>query len=234
MGGLHVHGGRDCGARMFIGRYKLPRAAMRSAAFTMIEIILVMLLLTVFVGLAAVNYGGARQWQALDESVDQFETAVRLAQAEAASLGKRLRFEFDPADGTCRILIEPLPLTQPNVFEEYAGCSWKQYLPGESCQVAACTFTGPSSFQTLTFGQSDTTGGSSAGLSADSQGQSFSPITFQTDGSCDSATVELVSKSPQDQRRAIIDIDGLNGTVNSRILTPTEVDEYRQQQETLQ
>ncbi|MBI5722772.1 MAG: GspH/FimT family pseudopilin [Planctomycetes bacterium] len=204
----------------------------RREAFTLVELILALALVLFLGAMIAVNYAGLRASQDLDEAADQFETAVRLAQAEASATGKRLRLEFDPAGGTCRLLIELLPLTEPNVFQEYSGCTWRQYLPGESSSVAASTFTGPSAFQTVTFGQQSTsnTTGVPAGQTADQQGQSFSPITFSPDGSCDSATVELVSRSPQDQRRAIIEIDGLNGTINSMILAPAELEEYRQQQ----
>lgn len=183
------------------------------AGFTLVEILLVLLLLALLASVAIVNLGNRRDAEALQDGAAAIETAVRMARAEAANLGRRLQLVFDPQGAGVWVFWEPEPLAEPGKFAEYAGCTWRDSLALDGVRIDRCGFVGPSAYRALE-------PATAAGGSSESQ---LATITFEPDGSCDSVVIELVRASDPDSGRAFIEVDGLTGSISSRILTASEM-----------
>jgi hypothetical protein len=57
---------------------------------------------------------------------------------------------------------------------------------------------------------------------------SYASITFNPDGSSDSARLVLRSTEPSDDRSACIELDGVTASVSLRLMTPTERVEWEE------
>ena len=182
-----------------------PRAL--RGAFTLIEIVLAVALVALLAGMALVNFGAWRSGQALDEGAQRWETALRMARAEAANLGRRLRLAFDANDGRVVVLWEPEPLTEPGQFTEYTACGWKDAVDLGGVRVEKCEYIGSSTYRTLD-AQSVRTG--------DVANADLAEITFEPDGSSDSVALTLVAADAPESPRVVIEIDGLSGAISSR------------------
>ncbi len=199
-----------------------PRAL--SSGFTLVEIILVISILLVFVSLMAVTLGGGQAKAYLDEGTQRFATLMEMCRAEAANTGRRFRINFqiesededtpeDQQEGAFEIQWEPQPLAQPGVFSKYTDQSWATDLPTSYLAVVSCRLTGDSAYKTLVYNNED---------SEDSDGNERSPITFNSDGTSDSATILLQSRDNSDPRVARIDLNGLNRMTSIRFFDDTE------------
>jgi hypothetical protein len=163
------------------------------------------------VGIVALE--GRADVEALQAGAFRLETAMRMARAEAANQGRRLRLVFDSAGGPPAVLWEPEPLTEPGRFSALAGCTWQDSIELDGVIIEKCEFIGPSAYRAVDTG----TAGGGADQSA------FAPITFEPDGSSDSVVIELAPAGDPESRRAVIELDGLTGTVVSRVLTASEM-----------
>lgn len=184
-------------------------------AFTLLEVILALAVLLLLSGAVVVSFSGWYDRSHFDEGVRRMETALRMARADAALCARRLRLEVDPESGTCHVLWEADPLTKPGEFLPYAS-TWEHDLPTGLAVIARCELVGPSAYQTLTYGP-ERDERADAG---------FRPVTFYPDGSSDSAEIELQAIRGDDPRRALVKLDGLNGTITSRTFTEAEYEEY--------
>jgi len=193
-------------------RASSPRAA-RAAGFTLVEVLLAMAILLLLLGLGMVSLSSLGAGHALEDGAWRFEGVLRMARAEAANQGRRLRLDFDPQTGALLILWEPDPVAQPGVFEDYTACSWRNAVPSDQVTVTRCQLVGPSAYQTLNLGA----------MNAPAAGQqaTLQAITFYPDGSCDAAEIELADASGEDARTAVIDMDGLTGVTSTQITSPT-------------
>lgn len=207
-------------------------------AFTLIEIVLTIVMIVMLVGVFSVTMFGTIGGRALDEGSLQFDTMLRLARAEAANNGRRLRLTFSPAVGdatqsnnssadaptsTIRFEWEPQPLAQPGEFIPYENGSWTQSLPTSQVIVKQSQLTGESALQTLTYdSELMNDGGGMEGLQ---------PVNFFPDGTTDSARFTLVSTDNGDNRTAIIELDGNNGRIQANLFSPNELDEFLAGQE---
>ena len=189
---------------------KPPRAC---GGFTLLEVLLVLAVLALLAGAVILNLGGRRDVEALQEGMSRLETAILMARAEAATLGLRLRLDFDPQETKVLVLWEPEPLTDPGNFVEYTGCTWQDSIELEGVRIEKSEFVGSSAYRSA----ETATGGGSASQSA------LASITFEPDGSSDSVAVELTSTADPESRRAFIDLEGLTGTISMRILTASEM-----------
>jgi prepilin-type N-terminal cleavage/methylation domain-containing protein len=180
----------------------------RRAGFTLIEVLLAITLVLVLITVSAISVGAWKRGQDLKEGSQNLMTALRMARADAANRGKRLRLVFSPADGQTQLLWEPDPLTKPGVFVDYTVCTWKSFLANPDVQVRRCDFTGSSTYRTLA---ADT-----ATTSVSDQ-PTMAPITFEPDGSCDSVIIEMVATDASITQHAIIELEGLTGRVMNRI-----------------
>jgi len=148
----------------------------------------------------AIVFSGWREEAAFDEGVSRFESALRLARTESANLGLRVRLSFD-ANGTAHVLYEPQPLEAPGEFVDYAACAWRDVVSGGLARVTRCELTGGSVYRAPT--QSRDPFAPEDALPA---------LTFYPDGSCEAALVELSPVSETDPRRAVVELDGEDGS----------------------
>lgn len=183
--------------------------------FTLLEILLALSILVLLAGVVVMNFPAMQRGHVLEEGALRIETALRMARAEAANKGRRLRLAFDDEAGGFRLLWEPEPLTEPGEFVEYANCPWKSFLEVEGIAVERCEFVGSSAYRNF----EDAT---AAGAGADSD---LAVITFEPNGSSDSVVVELAATDAAETRRARIELDGLTGAVSRQVLTLEEIEE---------
>jgi len=186
-------------------------------AFTLIEVLLALLVLSLLVGAVAVTVSGTLESRYLDEGAERLETALRMARAEAANRGRLFRLEVGQ-DGTCAISWEPGPLEEPGVFLPYTGSGWARALPNALVRVVECRQAGDEAYRPpqAATALSNVRGAREAVID---------PVLFRPDGTCDSAMIELRSTYPQDLRRARIEMDGLHGLFTRRIMLPSELEE---------
>jgi prepilin-type N-terminal cleavage/methylation domain-containing protein len=177
------------------------------AGFTLLEVILAIGLVLLVAGAAALSVGAWRGQADFEEGVDRFESALRLARAEAARLGVRVRLAFDDGGGT-RVLYEPLPLESPGEFVEHSTCAWRDALEGGLFRVSRCELAGASAWQTV----------GRAGERGDKTETPMGPLTFYPDGTSDAAIVELRPAEESDARRALIELGASPGEVSTRML----------------
>jgi len=189
---------------------KPPRAC---GGFTLLEILLVLGVLALLAGAVIISLGGRSEVEALQEGMGRLETAMLMARAEAANLGLRLRLGFDPETMQVLVLYEPEPLAEPGNFVAYTGCTWQDSIELDGLRIETCAFVGSSAYRTV----ETATGGAGAPDSA------LAAITFEPDGSSDSVHLELTRAADPDSRRGFVDLDGLTGTISTRILTASEM-----------
>lgn len=195
-----------------------PRRARRG--FTLIEILLAVTILALMLGMAIVNFGAWSGSQALEEGAQRWETALRMARAEAANRGRRVRLTFsapDDANATpaVQVLWEPEPLLEPGNFVPLEGASWRDYLDLTGIRVEACVYIGDSLYRLL---DADAVRSGSSAPETD-----LADITFEPDGSGDSVSVTLVATDAPETHKAVITIDGMTGVITNRILTAEEL-----------
>lgn len=185
---------------------------------TLLELVLVMALLALLAGAVAWNVSPWRTGERLEEGMERFQTVLRMARAEAATTGRRLRLAFDEETGQCSVLWEPEPLSEPEQFTDYARCTWKSHIPTEMVRVLRSELTGSSAYRTLRaqMGREET------------EDNALQAVTFYPDGSSDSAVFELVDAEGSESFLAIIVLDGVNGVITARILS---AEQYEQQQD---
>jgi len=183
--------------------------------FTLMEILLALAIIGLLVAAVAINFGAFGSGRALEESTVRLETAFRMARAEAANQGRRLRLAFDETGTRMVVFWEPEPIAEPGRFAEYTACTWDDYVSMQGVRLERCELAALSLYQAA-----DASTPGSAGRSTGP-----APITFEPDGSSDSAVVELSATDPRDTRRAVIELEGLTGTVSSRIWTSVELAE---------
>ena len=197
-------------------------ARARRRAFTLVEVALSLMLVTLLAGMVVASFTGWQSGRRLHEGAERFEATLRMARAEAANRGRRLRLAFDEETGACRVLWEADPLGEPGSFTDFSACTWRSYLPDELVRVVRCQLTGPSAYRTLTAQQ---------GMDDAYKEDTLEAITFYPDGSSDFAVIELADATDATDEvdptapRALIELDGLNGTMTTTLLTAEELEE---------
>jgi type II secretory pathway pseudopilin PulG len=199
----------------------LSRPARVSGGFTLLEIVLVAALLLLLAGLTVVTFAGFGRSKNLDEGAWQFETALRMARAESANLGRKIRLECDLQSGQFKVTCETDPLAGPGVFTDYSSAIWANNLPTGLVSVSQCL---------LTEGNASWASTPSTGGTGSSEKSPPAAVTFYPNGSSDSAVFELRSQSEGDERTAVLELDGVNGTISAQILQPSEYQERQEQQ----
>ena len=186
------------------------------AGFTITEIVVAIALLALLAGVMVTGFSSWYDTERIDEAARRLESIVRLARAEGASRGRRIRLAFDAE--TLRALVEwePLPLEQPGVFVAHPA-TWAHDVPNDELRFRRCQRIGGSALQTLTYEREAELQSQAGGL--------LQAVMFYPDGSFDSAIIEVGDPQEIDPRVGRIDLDGTNGTISLRILTPTEQDE---------
>jgi len=182
-----------------------------------------LMIVTLLAGLVVTSFTGWQSARRLQEGAARFEATLRMARAEAANRGRRLQLAFDEDTGDCRVLWEADPLGEPGTFADFSACTWRSYLPNELVRVVRCQLTGPSAYRTMTAQQ---------GMDDGVDDETLAAITFYPDGSSDFAVIELADVTDGDEeadptaRRALIELDGLNGTMTTTMLTAEDLEEF--------
>ena len=189
--------------------------------FTLLEVLLAVALVVVLVSIAVGTFTTMYQSEQIGEGSLKLDSVLRMARADAASQGRKIRMIFDPQTLQPSIVWEPKPLEEPGVFVPYTAANWTSGLPNDVVRVRRSQRIGDSAVQTSLIKADDDL------QSAD--GKVLQYITFYPDGTCDSAIIELAGLVDSELRIGRINIEGTTGTFTLRILTPTE----QQEQEAL-
>jgi hypothetical protein len=171
---------------------------------------LVLGLVLLLVGINILNLGAWRRSRTLEEGMLQVETALRLARADAANRGRRLQVAF-PSDAQPQVLWEADPLEKPGTFTEFTACTWRTALAAEGVRVESCEIVGPSTHRPADWGASATTDKDLGPMA----------ITFEPDGSSDSAVIRLSVAAGDDNRLGVVQLDGVTGSI-TRTLSSAE------------
>lgn len=195
-----------------IGRTKKTtnNETLRSGGMTLLEVLLAVSILVFLVGVTGIGLRALSSRGSISDAVKNFAVGLRMTRAEAAIQGKRFRLTFDEELGG-KILIETDPITSPGQFVEYAKCTWNQRLINPHLRVTGSILIGASAFSTL---------GQIGNIENDEK--KFQSITFNADGSCDSAEITLKSRNENDPRRFIVKLDGITGKTTIKIKDSTE------------
>jgi Tfp pilus assembly protein FimT len=178
----------------------------------------VLALLAMLVGVMVLSLPNFGEGRRLERGAERFATVLRLARADAANRSRRLRLTFDAETAQPAVAWEPEPLTAPGEFVDYTTvCTWRNLLRADGIRVDRCTYTGPSRYRYVP-----------DAASADGETVTetdLAPLTFEPDGSADSAVVHLVEADDPEGMLARIQLNGVTGRVTSRVLTPEELAE---------
>ena len=220
-----------------------PHRSSRVDGFTLVELLLSTLLLMLLISAVALNFSALRRGSELDEGGARLETLLQLARAHAANTGRKVEVYFErgeesdflaPALGSIRIAWEPEPLDAPGVMIDLNEPGWNLEELNELIAVAAAGPLGsalasaskptpsegqlgagePDPLEWLAMEEPD------MGMLESAMGtaESWKPIQFYPDGSCDSAEIMLVSRDREDTRRVLVEIVGMTGQVRRRPL----------------
>lgn len=192
----------------------------RPRAFTLVEILLALAIAIVLMSLTVVSVRAMRAGRTLPDVADRFASSLRMARADAATLGRRIRLVISAPDpdaeaplGTFEIELDPLG--QPGTFTPHTA-RWTDVLDRDNVEVLACRQTGQSTWAVMqaASGEDD----------ADLQ-----PVMFYPDGSCDSAEIHLRLVDDADDRIAVITLDGMNARATTQLMTGNAYDDYESQ-----
>lgn len=208
-----------------------PRALQHQlrAAFTLIELLLVVALVALLLGAVAFNFGSLLRGQSLEEGANQFEALLRLARANAAASGRPVLLGLIPSTNTpssqdsptslsLAVLSQPDPLRQPQLLRSIPST---QLLLSQLAELVRLEIPLPPPMD-----PSDQPDPSNPSDQPDPSPQApttspFTPIlTFNPDGSSDAADFILIPQDPEDNRRIHIHVDAITGTLHRRYLSP--------------
>jgi type II secretory pathway pseudopilin PulG len=175
----------------------------RRHAFTLLETLLALGLLLLLMGLGVSTLGSRRQ-NDLDEGAWRLTAALRMARADAANAGRRLRLTFAENGLRFEMLWEPKPLDDPGHFVAYTQSAWTRHLPSELVYVESCTLV------------EDQSAGEGASNPTNRR-RALDSITFYPDGSSDSAKILLVPAAFDERRRAVIEIHDSTAMITTRL-----------------
>lgn len=203
----------------------------RRGGYSLVELLLTMSLLLLFTGLMVVSVNTLNQQSTLTEGTVRFETLLRFARAQAAHSGRRVRINFvqdtnqvetstqlntNQVETTAplnhvELTWEPNPADQPEVFQNLLTMQWGVDQVNEMVGVSAVRLVGQAESQPAGDEQDEP-----AGEEASPEDGLLAPppsITFNPNGSCDSAEMTLADRGGKETRRLIVRIDGFTGYV---------------------
>ena len=210
-------------------------------ALTLIELLLSLVLLLLLAGAVVFSYSTLQTNQNLDEGLSRLEAVFAFARARAASSGKTVYLaiesaESDPGeleyDKRIRIQWESDPFNQPGVFTNIImqpslsdAVNYLVKVEPHGEQESALD----DAYQLLLAGDSPVLGGNleeeafEASDDPDTQqslesGNVVARFAFFPDGSSESAKLIVTSRDGEDQRRFLVELIGLTGTVRRSLV----------------
>jgi hypothetical protein len=199
---------------------KQPRCINRG--YSLVELLLTTTLLLLFAGVGVVSLGTMGQGSGLDEGTLRFETLLRFARAQAANSGKRVRVNFiqDAYQVACtgqlsrvQLTWEPNPTAEPEVFQELTATQWGVDQVNETVGVEAVRIVDADELPPAPEG--DVAAGESSLADDGVEDANSAPpgITFNPNGSSDSAEITLADRTTDDERRVVVRIEGFTGSI---------------------
>jgi hypothetical protein len=190
-----------------------------------------MSLLLLFTGLAVVSLDTLNQQSTLTEGAVRFETLLRFARAQAAHSGRRVRLNFvqdtNQVETTAQLLTnqvdtasqlnhveltwEPNPVTEPDVFRDLLTIQWGVDQANEMVGVSAVRLLDNAASQIPV----DERGQALLDETALGDAVPAAPpsLTFNPNGSCDSAEITLADRGGNEDRSVIVRIEGFTGSI---------------------
>jgi type II secretory pathway pseudopilin PulG len=204
---------------------KIAHKNRTAGGFSLVELLLTMVLVLCLAAAAVFSFTAIYRSANLDEGNDRFQALIRFAQAEAATSGRKVRLQFEPAEGAAsngaelrriRVTWEADYLNAPGVFQTHTNKAWSEEMVNE--------LVGVQTVKPLAAGAARPGSGAPVALENESiedffGAMDFPAITFYPDGSCDSAEIVLASLNTDDGRRLAVRISGILGTVSSRAVS---------------
>jgi type II secretory pathway pseudopilin PulG len=178
---------------------------------TLVELLLAVVLMVALGAVATVALRGDSTRRTLQRGADRLATALRMARADAALIGRRLQLRFDEAEGRfATVYVENDPLGEPGEYTPFTDGLWQPYLSDRRVRVVASRLTGEPR-PPERYGLSDD----------DDQPEA---ITFYPDGACDTAEIELVDRLDEPPAwKVTVSINGHTGRIE-QTLRPVESD----------
>jgi prepilin-type N-terminal cleavage/methylation domain-containing protein len=206
---------------------RIPRKC--SPGFSLVELLLAVALLLILLSAIVFNFSSLQQNAELEEGATQFESLIRYARAHASNTGRKVRltFEEDAGDGLLvplgnfAVTWEPDPLGQPDQFlllpetADYVH-SILDVISVEDVHPVGTLPVGPGPTE-RSVTPHETAGGSNP-PPREAATFGFPPIYFYPDGSCDSSEIILAARNGEDQRRIVLRLTGLTGSIQRRII----------------
>ncbi|MBI2946420.1 MAG: GspH/FimT family pseudopilin [Verrucomicrobia bacterium] len=203
-----------------------PNHRRSGAGFTLLETLLAASLVLLFMGAAIVTLGPTSRGCDLDQGAVRLESILRFARAEAANTGRRVRVAFCQEAQTAeqqspvRVSWEPEPLDEPEVFQDLSSAKWEIEGFGENLNIDQIRLLDSNENQPA----SEPT--ESSELEDDewwfAPPAESTPITFNPDGSSDSAEIVLSARGSDDARRVTVRVMGLTGLICREVTSDTK------------
>ncbi|HEX7862869.1 MAG TPA: GspH/FimT family pseudopilin [Verrucomicrobiae bacterium] len=214
------------------GIYGAGRNRQSQRGFSLVELLLTLVLILCLAAASVFTFTAVYRTASLDEGSDRFQSLIRFAQAEAATTGRKVRLEFQPTQvetatetaeelREIKVTWEADMLNAPGVFEVYTNKAWSEGIVNELVvveKVASLTEAGePMPTESIASSDMDPTDPMPTA-------NEFPSITFYPDGTSDSAEVVLASRNDEDERRLAVRLGGMLGTVSTRTISASEVE----------
>lgn len=199
-----------------------------SQGFTLIETLLAASLFMLLLTATIISLEPASRGSKLDQGAVRLESILRFARAEAANMGRRVRVSIQQDDGAetnqpdqIRVSWEPEPLNEPDVFQNLSCAKWEMDDFSECVSVEQVSVTDSNEVPGLVENSADEWEEEFADLIPFSEP---SPITFNPDGSSDSAEIVLAARKKEDARRIAVRVMGLTGVISREVMADCKGD----------
>lgn len=202
------------------------------SGFTLLELLLVVVLLLLFVGVAVTSLAPLRRGARLREGVGQLESLLRFARAEASQQGRRVQVRLGGEAASSNapaieVSWEPQPLAQPGVFVADNTTAQLAQSVNDLVRIENVRHLDPANAAPPTNAAPAETQGDSnpeptLGELDPTDSATWPPIMFYPDGSSDSAEILVASQGASDPRQMLVRWDGLSGSATDDEILPAD------------
>lgn len=211
----------------------LRSSTSRPHGYTLFELLLTVTLVVLMVGAVVYNFSSIGRSAQLDEGAAQVEALFRFARAHAASTGKQVRILFPEAESgdhaemlqaeapgsTVRVTCEVDPVGAPGVFQDLPEAALYVQSISDLVSIQQVQPGGANAEPATAAPAAGSESGSGAATSDEAQRNPFSTVSFYPDGTGDSVSVVLTSRTEEDARRLSVRVVGLTGAIRRQVVT---------------
>lgn len=200
-------------------------SSIQCRGFSLLELLLTVGLLSLLFGALVVSFAPLTRGGNLQEGAAQLESLLHMASAKAATSGARVQIVFEQDRelnssrplNSIRLGWEASPLAEPGAPQGMHSLSVNLQQINELIGIET-VFRQPDSLE-----HSGSRAVDDPDLAGDLE-SSLSPavpasINFYPDGSSDSAAIVVASRNSDDERRVVIQLAGLTGTISRQFTT---------------